>query len=106
MVPTDSPTKWFVFPWPALLLPRSIFTDCCHYLVTPGNRGAAVVTGLNVIVFSTIAILAHREKKRKAGNTGVEAGTPVEESSTPSSLNGDEHVDEKRTPYGVKAVEL
>ena len=37
-------------------------------LVTPGNRAAAVVAGLNVIVFSAIAYLAHREKLQKKRN--------------------------------------
>ncbi|KAB5547251.1 putative pantothenate transporter liz1 [Coniochaeta sp. 2T2.1] len=36
--------------------------------VTPGNRAAAVVGGFNVIVFSTIAFLAHREKMQKKRN--------------------------------------
>jgi hypothetical protein len=34
-------------------------------MINPGNRGAAVVTGLNVIVFSIIGALAYREKKQK-----------------------------------------
>ena len=34
-------------------------------IVTPGNRGAAVIAGLNVIIFTVIALLAHREKKQK-----------------------------------------
>jgi ACS family pantothenate transporter-like MFS transporter len=40
--------------------------------VTPGNRGAAVVAGLNIIVFTTIGLLAHRERKEKKrlGQTG------------------------------------
>ena len=47
---------------------ESLDADCQLFLVTPGNRAAAVVAGFNVIVFSTIAILAHREKLQKKRN--------------------------------------
>ena len=33
-------------------------------IVTPGNRAAAVVAGLNLIVFTAIAVLSHRERKQ------------------------------------------
>lgn len=67
--------------------------------VTPGNRAAAVVGGLNVIVFTSLAILAHREKVRKIRdnrNRPISVGT---RSSSPSIDKGDEKklhlVDEK-----------
>jgi hypothetical protein len=33
--------------------------------VKPGNRGAAVISVLNILVFTAIDILAHRERKQK-----------------------------------------
>ena len=52
--------------YPALpnLLPSTL--TC---IVTPGNRAAAVVAGLTVIVFILITVLDHREKiqKKRAG---------------------------------------
>ncbi|KAF2444153.1 putative pantothenate transporter liz1 [Karstenula rhodostoma CBS 690.94] len=39
--------------------------------VTPGNRAAAAVAGLNIIVFSAIALLAHREKLARKRNNQV-----------------------------------
>ena len=65
MVPADSPAGRWVPPpsepsWSRVLT--------VAILVTPGNRAAAVVAGLNVIVFSAIAYLAHREKLQKKRN--------------------------------------
>ncbi|KAB5560044.1 putative pantothenate transporter liz1 [Coniochaeta sp. 2T2.1] len=40
---------------------------------TPGNKAAAVVGGFNVIVFSTIAFLAHREKMQRKRNNQLAA---------------------------------
>ncbi|KAK6437732.1 hypothetical protein LTR95_006076 [Oleoguttula sp. CCFEE 5521] len=54
--------------------------------VTPGNRAAAVVAGFNVIVFSTIAYLAQRERKSKA----LEQVVDDTDSSTPSIGEGNE----------------
>lgn len=75
-------------------------TDC--WTVTPGNRAAAVVGGFNVIVFATIAVLAHREKLQKKRNHRLE------NPSTPSELNSPTipEDDEKKVHLGVKAVEL
>src|SRR6188768_3928341 len=53
-----------------------LFASCCTdnvYQVTAGNRGAAVVAGLNVIVFTLIAVLAHREKMQKKRNGELRA---------------------------------
>lgn len=51
--------------------------------VTPGNRAAAVVGGFNVIVFSTIALLHHREKLAKKRNNQVPATPDSSEPQTP-----------------------
>lgn len=83
--------------------------DCGVFLVTPGNRAAAVVAGLNVIVFSTIAVLAHREKlqKKRAGKLEPTSSPLASPSASPlasrlPSINGDE----KRVPLGVKEVNV
>jgi ACS family pantothenate transporter-like MFS transporter len=34
--------------------------------VTPGNRAAAVIASFNIVIFTTIAVLARREKRIKA----------------------------------------
>lgn len=67
--------------------------------VTPGNRAAAVVAGINIIVFSTIALLAHREKLAKKRNNQV---PEILDSSEPTALvnNGNE-----KTP-GVEVLAL
>jgi ACS family pantothenate transporter-like MFS transporter len=55
--------------------------------VTPGNRAAAVVAGLNVIVFTIITVLAHREKIQKKRHGQLE---PVSVSSdSPAASIGD-----------------
>jgi ACS family pantothenate transporter-like MFS transporter len=63
--------------------------------VTHGNRAAAVVAGFNIVVFSTIALLAHRErltKKRKnqtsLASTSSEPATPVDEVKLKSATVG------------------
>ncbi|EPE33309.1 MFS general substrate transporter [Glarea lozoyensis ATCC 20868] len=57
--------------------------------VTPGNRGAAVVAGLNVLVFSLITYLAHREKLQKKRNGQLAPTNGVLDSET-QSTDGDE----------------
>ncbi|KAH8586080.1 putative pantothenate transporter liz1 [Bisporella sp. PMI_857] len=52
--------------------------------VTPGNRGAAVVAGLTVIVFTIIAVLAHREKIQKKRNGELGANVALPDSSNTS----------------------
>ena len=56
--------------------------------VTPGNRAAAVVAGLNVIVFTVITVLAHREKLQKKRNHELNPTARLTESSSPS-VNGE-----------------
>lgn len=61
--------------------------------MTPGNRAAAVVAGINVVIYATIALLANRErlqKKRKgelspasaASSIGGESGSGSGEKKT------------------------
>ncbi|RVX66581.1 hypothetical protein B0A52_09458 [Exophiala mesophila] len=73
--------------------------------VTPGNRGAAVVAGFNVLVFSTIAFLANRERKQKAqGKTGIEAASTAPSDDLSNSVS--EIGDDKKAAHGVKTTEL
>ena len=68
--------------------------------VTPGNRAAAVIAGLNIIVFSAIAILAHREKVAKKRNNQVPDDLGSGERSTPVDDDG-----EKTPAVGVLALQ-
>lgn len=54
---TDSFTAWIPLVW---------FQQVHQPYVTPGNRAAAVMAGFNIIVFSTIAVLARKEKRKQA----------------------------------------
>ncbi|KAF2499872.1 putative pantothenate transporter liz1 [Lophium mytilinum] len=72
-------------------IPLVWFQQIHQPYVTPGNRAAAVVAGFNIIVFTTIAFLAHREKlarKRKhqlpAPSDSPEPGTPVDQGNEKS----------------------
>jgi ACS family pantothenate transporter-like MFS transporter len=60
------------------------------FAVTPGNKGAAVVAGLNVIVFAIIAILAHREKVQKKRNGILQSPATILDSETQSTDDGNE----------------
>jgi ACS family pantothenate transporter-like MFS transporter len=69
--------------------------------VTPGFRGAAVVAGVNIVVFSTIAFLAHKEKLATKRESHLSNVSDTSESQTPSEI-----VDEKGgATAGVFAVE-
>ncbi|OAK94215.1 putative pantothenate transporter liz1 [Phaeosphaeriaceae sp. SRC1lsM3a] len=57
------------------------------------NRAAAVVASFNIIVFSTIAILAHREKLAKKRNNALPPASDISEPATP--------VNEKDVAVGV-----
>jgi ACS family pantothenate transporter-like MFS transporter len=59
--------------------------------VTPGNRGAAVVAGLNIIVFTTIGILAHRERKEKKRLGELSPASAALDSPTTSIAGKDEN---------------
>jgi len=60
--------------------------------VTPGNRGAAVVAGFNVIVFTAIAILAHREKLQKKRNGELKAAAPSDSSTASIEVSDEKRV--------------
>jgi ACS family pantothenate transporter-like MFS transporter len=62
--------------------------------VTAGNKGAAVVAGLNVIVFIIIALLAHREKVEKKRKRLLEPSPAL--SVTDSSAQSIEDGGEKK----------
>lgn len=68
--------------------------------VTPGNRGAAVVAGLNVIIFTTIFLLARRERLQQKRSGELDNASGSSEPSTPIS----EDYDEKTASSGIKAV--
>lgn len=78
--------------------------------VTAGNRAAAVVAGLNVIVFGIIAVLANRERLQKKRHGEVDS------TSTDSNLSirpnrevdkaGVSHGNVKEVAPGVKEVEI
>lgn len=77
-------------------------------LVTPGNKAAAVVGGFNVIVFSTIAFLAHREKVQKKRNNQLAVVVDSSESVLPASADAKttqaQGHDEKRLQDDVREV--
>ena len=70
--------------------------------VTAGNRAAAVIAGFNIIIFSTIAFLAHREKKARKRNNELSTPGDVEPAS-PISIG---EVAEKDVSVGVKAFDV
>jgi ACS family pantothenate transporter-like MFS transporter len=49
--------------------------------VTSGNRAAAVIAGFNIVIFSTIAFLAHKERRAKSHNNNL--------TGSPDSVSGD-----------------
>ncbi|KAJ4512987.1 hypothetical protein HRR78_002834 [Exophiala dermatitidis] len=74
--------------------------------VTPGNRAAAVMAGFNVLVFSTIAVLAHREKMKKKRQGQLQ---PLEETASTSFESPDisivDHT-EKKVSTSVRQVAI
>ncbi|KAH6665184.1 putative pantothenate transporter liz1 [Halenospora varia] len=56
--------------------------------VTPGNRGAAVVAGINVLIFTLITFLAHKEKVQKKRNGELEPAKAPSDPETPSISEG------------------
>ncbi|KAI8935617.1 hypothetical protein NX059_007146 [Plenodomus lindquistii] len=60
-------------------VPLVWFQQVHQPFVTPGNRGAAVVAGLNIVAFSLIAFLAQRDRRRfsRAGLNRVSSITPL-----------------------------
>jgi ACS family pantothenate transporter-like MFS transporter len=49
-------------------IPLVWFQQIHQPYVTSGNRAAAVIAGFNIVIFSTIAFLAHKESRAKARN--------------------------------------
>ena len=78
--------------------------------VTPGNRAAAVVAGLNVIVFGIIAVLANRERLQKKRRGELDSASADSNSSVYPKSEIDKagvgHGDKKQVSLGVKEVEI
>lgn len=72
--------------------------------VTPGNRAAAVVAGFNIIVFSIIALLAHREKLAKK-RSNVSTSATESEASEPATPTDEKSVAVGVVSYPPKSVE-
>ncbi len=72
-----------------------------HLSVTSGNRAAAVVAGLNVIVFTIIAVLAHREKIQKKRAGQLEVVSPSD-----SPLPGIDEENDKKVALGVQELRV
>ena len=81
-------------------IPLVWFQQVHQPFVTPGNRAAAVVAGFNIIVFTTIALLAHREKLAKKRNNQLIATPESPEPETPSDTSH-----EKGVTVGVLALQ-
>jgi ACS family pantothenate transporter-like MFS transporter len=62
----DTFTAWIPLVW---------FQQVHQPYVTPGNRAAAVIAGFNIIVFTTIAVLARKEKWTQAHEDSDSAET-------------------------------
>ena len=81
-------------------VPLVWFQQIHQPFVTPGNRAAAVVAGLNIIVFTAIALLAHREKLARKRENQLPVASDLPESET-SSRQGNE----KDLSVGVLALQ-
>ena len=74
-----------------------------------GNRAAAVVAGFNVIVFTVIAVLAHRDKLQKKRNHQQPlpaTGNLDESASEEFEAEVDRPVEAKKIALEVQAVEI
>ncbi|KAG4436104.1 hypothetical protein IFR05_008424 [Cadophora sp. M221] len=76
---------------------------------TAGNRAAAVIAGLNILVYILIAVLAHKEKLHKKRAGGLPPASPIDdpESSSIGEGSGSEKkvplVDERDINPGIKS---
>jgi ACS family pantothenate transporter-like MFS transporter len=61
-------------------IPLVWFQQVHQPYVTSGNRAAAVIAGFNIVIFSTIAFLAHKERRAKSHN---------DLTGSPDSVSGD-----------------
>jgi ACS family pantothenate transporter-like MFS transporter len=86
LIGVDTFSAWIPLVW---------FQQVDQPNVTPGNRGAAVVAGINVLIFTLITYLAHREKLQKKRNGGL---APASVSS--DVIPGVEDTNEKRVTLG------
>ena len=68
--------------------------------VTHGNRAAAVIAGVNIIIFTTIAFLAHKEKLARKRNNAIASTQDSIEPQSPS-INSTE----KDPAVGVFAIQ-
>ncbi len=66
------------------------YTDCCFLEVTAGNRAAAVIAGLNVIIFTVITLLAHREKIQKKRDGQLKPSSTLSDPPSPGISDGNE----------------
>jgi len=78
--PKDTFSAWIPLVW---------FQQVHQPNVTPGNTAAAVVAGFNVIVFTIITLLAHREKLQKKRDGQLKPASASLDSNTPS-IDGNE----------------
>jgi ACS family pantothenate transporter-like MFS transporter len=62
-------------------IPLVWFQQVHQPYVTSGNRAAAVIAGFNIVIFSTIAFLAHKERRAKSHNNDL--------TGSPDSVSGD-----------------
>jgi ACS family pantothenate transporter-like MFS transporter len=81
-------------------IPLVWFQQVHQPYVTPGNRAAAVVASFNIIIFTTIALLAHREKLARKCKNQIPAASESPESETSSDLGN-----EKSLSIGVLALQ-
>ncbi|KAH7093496.1 putative pantothenate transporter liz1 [Paraphoma chrysanthemicola] len=80
-------------------IPLVWFQQIHQPFVTPGNRAAAVVAGFNIIVFTTIALLAHKEKLARKKNNQAASIASSTETTTPV-----DEVDSKAVNVGVVSL--
>ena len=91
LVCVDTFQAWIPLVW---------FQQVHQPFVTPGNRAAAVIAGVNIIVFTTIAFLSHREKLAKKRRSKLPLASEPLERQSPSSEG-----DEKDLCVGVQALD-
>ena len=81
-------------------IPLVWFQQVHQPYVTPGNRAAAVVASFNIIIFTTIAFLGHREKLARKRKSQLPAASDSPESDTASDQGN-----EKSLSIGVFALQ-
>lgn len=89
---TDTFQAWIPLVW---------FQQVHQPYVTPGNRAAAVVASFNIVVFSIIAILSHKEKLAKKRNHQLSSAPDLSQAQRPS----DESNNVKGPALGISAIQ-